>query len=501
MDNNTKIFCDFEKFANFMPIPVYWANVDCVLLGGNELAFKGISETIPKEQLVNKTAYDYYPANIADEMTKKTKKVIQEKKALESEEQLIDKKTGKTKYFLVTRAPLFDDKGVEVVGTICTAMEITDRKEKERLQIETEQQKLETQLQQTKIAEQEVFRNDVGQLVHDVSTPIGTIQIILEDIQSLVPESERLILKNAVGSIKGMTGNLLGKYKKDKDEDKGSEPTLISLLLAQVLEEKKIQSANTSIEFSDNFGDYNFSFININQLAIKRSVTNLLNNAVEAIDKKGTIELDLGKKANFITITIKDNGKGMPQEVLDKLKNHIAVTSGKKNGHGIGFTQIHETVKDNHGTVDIESIPNQGTTITLAFPEIAPPSWLVTELHFNPNDTVVVLDDDNSIHGAWDIIFKKYQDVISVKHFTQGSEAITFINSLSNKNQIFLLADFELLKQDLNGIDVIKQTNVRSVLVTSHYTDKTVLRLVQDNNIKLLPKQLAAEVVVTIAER
>ena len=87
-----------------------------------------------------------------------------------------------------------------------------------------------------------------------------------------------------------------------------------------------------------------------------------------------------------------------------------------------------------------------------------------------------------------------------LKHFTLGREAIDFVNSFEDKDNLLLLTDFELLKQDLNGIDVVEQTGVkRSVLVTSYYANEEVRELALASGVRILPKQLASQVPVLVA--
>ena len=82
-----------------------------------------------------------------------------------------------------------------------------------------------------------------------------------------------------------------------------------------------------------------------------------------------------------------------------------------------------------------------------------------------------------------------------MKHFTLGEEAIDFINKFPAREQIFLLTDFELLKQDLNGLHVIERTKIeRSILVTSHYNSLKIRELAIKNGTEILPKPLAQEV-------
>lgn len=64
-----------------------------------------------------------------------------------------------------------------------------------------------------------------------------------------------------------------------------------------------------------------------------------------------------------------------------------------------------------------------------------------------------------------------------------------------------MLTDFELLKQELTGLQVIETTQIqRSILVTSHYANKSVLEQATKTNTKILPKQLASEISIIIKE-
>ena len=171
MSNNAKIFSDLERLAPLIPVPVFWLDTDGVGLGGNDLAFQVVGAASTRGLIIGKTPYEYYPKDVADIMMKKIKRVMQEKKSIAFEEPIVDVTTGKAKYFVVTRAPLFDDEGINVVGTIGTSLEITDRKERERLQTELHEfqlkeehlhaelreSQLKTEIQNIKIQEDKKF--------------------------------------------------------------------------------------------------------------------------------------------------------------------------------------------------------------------------------------------------------------------------------------------------------------------------------------------------------
>jgi FixJ family two-component response regulator len=95
-----------------------------------------------------------------------------------------------------------------------------------------------------------------------------------------------------------------------------------------------------------------------------------------------------------------------------------------------------------------------------------------------------------------------YSDDIAVRYFTQGNEAINFINSSKEKNRIFLLADYELRNQEINGVDVIEKCNMqnKSILVTSVYMCKIKEFPEKCDVIKVLSKALIPDIPIVIEE-
>ena len=86
-------------------------------------------------------------------------------------------------------------------------------------------------------------------------------------------------------------------------------------------------------------------------------------------------------------------------------------------------------------------------------------------------------------------------------HFKEGFKALEFFNS-SDKTKILFLSDFELINQELNGLEVIEKSEIkRSILVTSYHSDPVVIDLCKKQNIYLLPKQCVFAVPVSVKNR
>jgi len=497
-----------ELLAPLFPIPVYWNDLDSMVLGVNEHLLSAVGAT----SLKGKTPYDMYPKEIAEHIVKHNKEIIHTGQILSQEEPIKDMSTGRMRYYDAFKAPLRDEDG-KIIGTLGISIETTSKKEAEKLSFENDRLKFENETQKTISQEQEKFRKLAGQVAHDIRSPLASLLMLAKICQTL-PETERIALREAANNIGDIANNLLSNYqKKEAEHDQAStieerESILVSPLLLQILTEKKYQYPNRSVKLDHHFSQAgNFAWFKIEPTAFKRMLSNIINNSVDAFDQKeGKITLFLDADDSHVHITIEDNGKGMNPELVEKILSRVVVTEGKENGHGIGLTQVRETLENNQGEWVIDSRIDQGTKFVLTFPRVQSLNWIAETLQLNDDDTVVILDDDTSIHMAWNLRFeaikKKFPHLI-IKHFELGQEAIDFINDHApdKKQKIFLLADYELLKQDLNGLDVIKKTQIsRSILVTSHYADKQVQQSAAQTNTKILPKQLASDIDIEIGK-
>ena len=181
MAKRPEIFDELDRIAPLIPTPVYWLDTDYVIIGGNDLCLTAIGskEKNINDVLIGKTYYDYYPKDIADELTKMVEIVLSTNQATKVEEKITDVSTGKFRYYETARAPLYDNKG-NIVGTICSATEITDKKETERLTLENAKQKAELEAQNE-------FNRLVGQVYHDINTPLLSFTSLLGLLSQLPP--------------------------------------------------------------------------------------------------------------------------------------------------------------------------------------------------------------------------------------------------------------------------------------------------------------------------
>ena len=345
------------------------------------------------------------------------------------------------------------------------------------------------------------------QVAHDIRSPVLAIMMLAKECVE-IPESQRNSLRDAANRIEDIANFLLNRCEKNIPNKKiHTTSFLISTAVLSVISEKRIEHKDKKIEFMyDLKSEANFSFVHANIAEFKRMFSNIINNSVDAVDSiSGRIDVLVKKEQNSIVVSISDNGKGMSEELIQKISNNEEIISEKADGHGLGLSYARDVLKRCDAEFKVESKIGGGSKIDLIFKLAPTPLWITDEIKVRDDDCVVVLDDDQSIHGAWDELFssiiKDYPN-IKLMHFTSGSECIQYVNACENTEKILLLADYELIAQNLNGLDVIEQTNAsRTILVTSHYDSVNIIKRSIMLKTKVLPKVLAASVKRTVSEK
>ncbi|MCC2625458.1 MAG: kinD [Burkholderiales bacterium] len=370
------------------------------------------------------------------------------------------------------------------------------------------EEKLKNEALYATTVEQARFREVAAQVAHDIASPIFALRVILPSCDVL-PENTRSVLNKFSIRIIDIAQNFLSQFKQTPEAGvtiNGITRTqsLVYSELTEIITEKKYEYNTRPIKFVSEINPNSyFTFINVDVDAFKRMISNIINNSVDALeDKEGSITIKLATIDDKVQIIIEDNGKGMSKEVADKIMNNVTVTSGKIDGHGIGFSQIRDTLASNEGVFNIESELGRGTKVTLTFPKIETPAWITDKIELKPDDLVVIVDDEPYVHEAWECQFRTLSSpYVRRKHFEQGSEAISFLNQLTEeeKKNVLLLTDYELLKQKLNGLDIINKTKIeRAILVTSHHNSQKIRERAANLEVKILPKELAFAVILKL---
>ncbi|HAZ47652.1 MAG TPA: serine/threonine protein kinase [Cyanobacteria bacterium UBA11369] len=95
--------------------------------------------------------------------------------------------------------------------------------------------------------------------------------------------------------------------------------------------------------------------------------TNLIHNALQAMDYKGKLTIDANQQENQIHIGITDSGKGIPPEIMPKIFQPFFTTKPAGEGSGLGLDIVRKIVEKHKGQISVQSVPGK-TTFTVYLP-------------------------------------------------------------------------------------------------------------------------------------
>jgi len=495
-----------QCLMDVIPTHVFWYNPEGILQGCSEAEARAFGYK-NAQQMIGTSIYKQKTQTSANlDILKRVNQRILETGETQIAEEPLTYADGREAVFLSRKVPLKNSAG-KIVSILGVAVDITDQKLREKLEIEKNVATLKT------LEAREKYKKQAEKAAHDIRSPLLGLNMILSGIDSkVIPEAKRLAINDALAAVDVIMEDLVNYDKKGTETSAASAEkpmaVLVPALLSQVLALKKSEYKSLSLDLEDQFSGKDYTaFIQIEPTALKRSLSNLINNAKDAFEgRSGVIRLKLETSPSQIRILIQDNGKGMPESVKEKILKQVAVSSDKASGHGFGMAQVQETLVRNRGTLEIESEMGKGTTMIMVLPRLKVPNWFAENLTIKSTDTVVILDDDASMHEGWESRFRAIMDQhpgIHLKHFYEGEATVNFIKGSSDaeKSQLLLLTDYELLGQTLNGLDVIEQSGLRrAFLVSSHYANPEVQARAMQLSVKIIPKQTAVEIAFKVED-
>jgi len=100
---------------------------------------------------------------------------------------------------------------------------------------------------------------------------------------------------------------------------------------------------------------------------VEQVLINLIKNSMDALEnvEKASISLNAFKNEGSVCITVADNGKGIPSEILENI--FVPFFTTKKNGSGIGLSISRQIMQMHNGTIKLKSESGKGTVFSLEF--------------------------------------------------------------------------------------------------------------------------------------
>jgi len=108
------------------------------------------------------------------------------------------------------------------------------------------------------------------------------------------------------------------------------------------------------------------------QSQLQQVFLNMINNAIDAIEKDGLIDVKTRQEDSRIVISIKDNGPGIPKEHLKKVFDPFFTTKEVGKGTGLGLSVSYNIIEKLGGDITVESKVSEGTVFSVKLPIVTP---------------------------------------------------------------------------------------------------------------------------------
>ncbi len=210
-------------------------------------------------------------------------------------------------------------------------------------------------------------------IAHEIKNPLTPIQLsaerIIKTIKREDSQSNKIIEDGAAtivqeaGTIKSLVDEFSNFARMPKVQ---LQPADIHEVIHQTIDPFK--DIYTEIKFETLFSDDVPSPIRIDPEKMKRVFINFIDNAVDAMNKKGEIRIQTSfeKPQQRVRIEIADSGPGISEE--DKNKLFLPHFSTKKKGTGLGLAIINQIISEHNGTIQIEDNKPMGAKFIIQVP-------------------------------------------------------------------------------------------------------------------------------------
>ena len=288
----------------------------------------------------------------------------------------------------------------EIVGVFGVVQDITELREKEHA------------LQQAQ--KMEAVGQLTGGIAHDFNNLLsiiqGNLRFLQKDIGQTTTDIDELFedAMSAVDDGASLTKRLLGFSRKRaiQSEIKNVGDTIesFSRFVTRTLGEH--------IELNVDLPEQDL-FIKVDASLLENALLNLSINCRDAMPEGGTIVISASRyrhvgdngdlmlaEGDYILISVKDDGCGISSQDLEHVYEPFFTTKDVGQGTGLGLSMVYGFVQQSGGACIVASLPGEGTTVTMYFPEQPAEKFSMTEtendsdLNLQASSVILVVEDE-----------------------------------------------------------------------------------------------------------
>ncbi len=244
-------------------------------------------------------------------------------------------------------------------------------------------------------------------------------------------------------------------------------------------------------------------------------IVNLVVNARDACSNGGVIQVELDQLKdrhkisellgteelpcdNYAVLKIEDNGHGMPAEILDKIFEPYFSTKAD-HGTGIGLSTVLNIVRSLGGAIEVESAPNQGTTISVYLPQVSePPESESVEGELVSADSarkysVLIIDDEYSVRNVLSLALQHLgYEVVTASSGPEG------ISKLKSRSKPFDLVLLDMLMPEMTGEQTFFELkslvqDIKVLIITGFASEEAINVILENGGLGYIHKPFTIE--------
>jgi two-component system phosphate regulon sensor histidine kinase PhoR len=223
---------------------------------------------------------------------------------------------------------------------------------------------------------QTMRRELIGNISHDLRTPIAGIKAMVETLQDTAIDDKQVawdFLTRINGEVDRLTQMVTELTELSHIETGKAElrrvPTNLNYLIEEVVGQMRPQAESKPVTITTDFNS-NLPVIKVDKDRIRQTLTNLVHNAIKFNNPGGKVTITTTFDNESAIVSMSDTGIGISKEDLPHIfeRFYKADKARSQGGSGLGLAIAKHTIQAHGGSISVKSEEGKGTTITFDLP-------------------------------------------------------------------------------------------------------------------------------------